>query len=426
MAQGQSDWRAWEPGLAEGGKRHPKVSPFVILKTDVQRRGAVLTERARRAIRPEKDSTLYRGINLESNADIPWGFLLRDGTSVLCTIEAEDPDRFERTREPYTIDYVDGKHVLADEGKALEAITWIPTPAYTWKKTRKGTPMWQVLIARPQRMDINLYQTCDFWKDGGMGCRFCVAGATMKATKHDKAEIPDLDDIEDAVREALKQPGRYRSVFLCSGTILTGAEPQDDEVNLYIEMLQRVGKYFTERKVMSQIVATAFTEKQLRRLHDETMLCGYTADLEVLDEELFSWICPGKAKHIGYREWRERLYRAADIFGPGRVSSGVVSGVEMAQPHGFSDEDEALRVYLAEAENLARHGVSISQQIFHVEPGSVFFRQRTATLEYLTAFAEGLDALSRKYGLTCHCDDYLTCGNHPNTDMARAWQGGGR
>jgi hypothetical protein len=312
---------------------------------------------------------------------------------------------------------------LLDQGKIIEEIYYLPNPQFTNKLTSKGTPMWHVLMSRPQRMDINLYQTCDFWKLGGMNCKYCVAGATFHSTKEEKAEIVDLDDVEEAVVEALKQPGRYRSVFFCGGSMLNGTEPQDDEVNLYIEMLQRVGKYFKEKKIMSQIVATAFTEKQLRRLFNETMLCGYTADLEVLNEEVFNWVCPGKAKYIGYQTWKERLFKAVEIFGPGRVSTGVVSGVEMAQPHGFKNEEDALEKCLAEAEDLAKHGVSVSQQIYHVEPGSVFQRQKTATLNYLVAFTREVDQISHRYGLECFCDDYRTCGNHPSTDMARIWQG---
>jgi hypothetical protein len=303
----------------------------------------------------------------------------------------------------------------------VDEIVFWPKPDYVDKKTSKGTPMWQVLITRPQRMDINLYQTCDFWKKNGMNCKFCIAGAVYNGSKKEKTEIVDMDDVEEAVAEALKQPGRYRMVQLCSGTILSGEEAQDDEVNLYIDMLRRVGKYFEGKKVMSQIVATAFNERQLRRLRDETMLRAYTADLEVLDEEIFNWVCPGKAKYIGYRTWKDRLYAAAEIFGPGTVTTGIVSGVETAPPYGFKSEDEALERCLAEADELACHGVGIAQTIFHAEPGAVFFNVKTGSLDYLTAFAEGVDKIARKHKLGFHCDDYRTCGNHPNTDLARVW-----
>jgi hypothetical protein len=415
-------WRELEPSLSEVIEKYPGVSPFVILKIDLQRRGVILTNRAAAAVDPKRDSLFYRGINLENKGSVPNGILLRDGSSVLCTIEPDGASTVKRYREPYLVDYIGGNFVVTDEGKRVDEITFWPNPGFTDKKTSKGTPMWHVLVARPQRMDINLYQTCDFWKLG-LNCKFCVAGRVYGQSKNDKAEIVDLDDVEEAVVEALKQPGRYRSVFLCSGTLLSGTTPQDDEVDLYIDMLQRIGKYFALGKVMSQIVATAFNERQLRRLHDETMLCGYTADLEVLNEALFNWVCPGKAKYIGYREWKERLYKAADIFGPGRVTTGIVSGLETAKPNGFETEEEALECYLAETEELARHGVGIAQTIFHAEPGAVFFKQKIASLDYLTAFADGADKIARRYGLEFYCDDYRTCGNHPNIDLARTWHG---
>jgi hypothetical protein len=309
--------------------------------------------------------------------------------------------------------------MLIDEGEAIEEVSYWPASDYSFKLTGRGTPMWQVLISRPQRMDINTYQHCDFWKEPGMGCKFCFVGATYHQNKDIKTEFVDLDDVEEAVAEALKQPGRFRMIQLCSGTVLGGEELLDDEVNRYIEMLKRIEKHTEGKKIMTQIVATAFNERQLRRLYDETILASYTADIEVLNEAVFNWVCPGKAKYIGYQGWKERLYKAADIFGPDMVDTGIVSGVELAEPYGFCSEEEALEKGISEAEDLARHGVGIAQTVFHVEPGSIFFKQKTATLDYLIAFTKALEELRSTYKLSYYYDDYRTCGNHPNTDLNR-------
>jgi hypothetical protein len=411
-------WREKELSLKEVIQKHPTIPPLIILKTDVQRRGVVMTRAAVMAMDPEQDDLHYRGLNAENRGSLPNGLLLRDGTTILANI-ADESDTFPRTREPYRIDLVNGKPALFDEGEFVEEISYWPKPEYSAKLTSKGTPMWHVLISRPQRMDINIYQNCDFWKGNGLGCKFCFVGATYHKNKDEKSEFIDYDDVEEAVAEALKQPGRFRMIQLCSGSILAGNEVLDEEVTRYIDMLQRIGKYFNGKKVMTQIVATAFNERQLRRLYDETILCSYTADIEVLDEEIFNWICPGKAHYIGYRGWKERLYKAAEIFGPNRVDTGIVSGVELAQPKGFRSETEALEKYLVEAEDLARHGVGVAQTVYHVEPGSVFSKQKTATLDYLITLTKGLDDLRRQYHLEYYYDDYRTCGNHPNTDLFR-------
>jgi hypothetical protein len=413
-------WREQELSLQEVIQKYPSIPPLIILKIDVQRRGVILSDTALAAVDPQRDDTHYRGLNAENRGHLPNGLLLRDGTTILCNI-ADTSETFKRTREPYLIDIVDGRPMLTDQGKPVEEVSYWPKPAYSDKLTSKGTPMWKVLIARPQRMDINTYQNCDFWKEAGMGCKFCFVGATYHHNKDEKTEFVDYDDVEEAVAEALRQPGRFRMIQLCSGTIIGGEEVLDNEVEKYIQILRRIGKYFDDRKVMTQIVATAFNERQLRRLYNETILSSYTADIEVLNEEIFNWVCPGKAKYIGYQEWKNRLYRAVEIFGPNTVDTGIVSGVELAQPGGFAAEAEALEKCLAEAEDLARHGVGVAQTVFHVEPGSVFFRQKTATLDYLTAFTKGLNDLRRRYHLQYYYDDYRTCGNHPNTDLNRLW-----
>jgi len=42
----------------------------------------------------------------------------------------------------------------------------------------------------------------------------------------------------------------------------------------------------------------------LIRLYEQTGLSSYTSDIEVLNEEKFNWICPGKAKWSVIRSGR--------------------------------------------------------------------------------------------------------------------------
>ncbi|MDR3284033.1 MAG: hypothetical protein LBS97_02515 [Treponema sp.] len=413
-------WRNLEPGLDEVIRKYPDVPPLVIIKTDVCRRGVDFTEAAMDAVDPERDATLYRGIYTEKqDSKLPNGFLLRDGTTIITDLVRGAPPGYNGGRTPYLVDVIDGKIVFTDQGRVIEEVSYWPKPDYFDKTTSSGLPMWQALVARPQRVDINIYQNCDFWKETGMGCKFCSIAATYDQHKDVKAEFLNYRDIVESVAEILKQPGRLRMIQLCAGSILGGDELLDNEVTQYLELLGLLGELFTEKKILTQLIATAYNERQMRRLAGETILTGYTADIEVLDEELFNFICPGKAKYIGYQEWKNRLYKAAEILGPNMVNTGIVSGVELAQPKGFRTEEEALEKCLAEAEELARHGVSIAQTIFRIAPNSYFKTQKSASLDYLIAFAKGLDIQQRKYHLEASFDDYRTCGNHPNTDLMR-------
>jgi hypothetical protein len=137
------------------------------------------------------------------------------------------------------------------------------------------------------------------------------------------------------------------------------------------------------------------------------------------NEDIFNWVCPGKAEWIGYREWKRRLVRAVDVFGRGNVGTGLVGGVELAKPHGFKSEDDALRATLDEAEELASQGVTTVYIVWVPRPGSDFRDQENASLEYYVRLAKGLHDLRVKHRLSVDFDDYRRCGNHPDSDLSR-------
>lgn len=409
------NWREKELGIVDLIKKYPEVSPFVIIKTDAQRRGVHFTEAALAKVDPSIHQTTNRSFFAEvnENAKIPFSLMLRDGTSIITRGADADKD----TREPLIVDVENGKTVIKDQGVTLEEVLYWEKPDFYSKTTSKGTPMWHVAWARPQRIDLNPYQDCQFWKTPGHGCKYCAIASTYH--KSDKPDFIDIDDIDETVAEALKQKGRFTSIFLTGGSILSGKNLLDDEVDNYIRILERIGKNFSTRKFPSQLIGTAFSKEQLKRIYDSTGIMSYTADIEVLDPELFDWICPGKSARIGYEEWKHRLYDAVDIFGKGYVNTGLVSGTELATPKGFQNEDIALEKVLAEADELMKHGVSPVVTVWNVSPCSIFKNQVTPSLEYYVRLAKGFSELRQKYGINIDMDNYRRCGNHPDTDLSR-------
>jgi hypothetical protein len=388
------------------------VSPFVILKTDLQRRTVAYTDRATTAAKEGAYQLQARGIftSIGQKDDFfPVSLMLRDGTSVFTS-------PVKTTRPPYIIDVIDGKKVIVDSGEIIEEVDFWYLPEYQKKTTSSGRPMWQVATARPQRLDIDAYYYCHFW-DTGKGCRYCNMGSHFHKSGQ-PARIEPRDAYE-TVREALKQPGRFGYIKMTAGSILSGGEIFDDEAEMYTELLRAVGENFMTRRFPSQMISSAFSTRQLEHIYSNTGIMSYTSDIEVLSEEKFSWICPGKHQKVGYREWKRRIFDAVGIFGKGYVNSGIVGGVELASPDGFKSEDEALDSTLAEAEDFARHGVSVIHCVWVPYPGSVFYGQKTPSLEYYVRLSAGLQNLRVKYGLDADMDDYRRCGNHPDTDLAR-------
>lgn len=396
--------------------KYPEIPALVILKIDVQRRGVHYTEKALKALDPSchQVRSPYIFGSRDARLDpVPESLLLRDGTSIIV-----DPTPLEKN--PYLVDVVDGKTVLVDGGEVLEEVEYWPKPAYYDKKTSTGIPMSFIVSARPQRLNVFQSGFCYFWSNN-KGCRYCDIVTHFKQQRAELGIPAKLDprDVSETIREALKEPGRFTGICLTSGSNTNGQEPFDQEVDFYIEILQAIGENFASKKFPSQLIATSFTEKQLVRLYEKTGLTSYTSDLEILNEKLFNWICPGKAEWIGYQEWKNRLIRAVDIFGRGNVSTGIVGGVELAKPQGFANEDEALKSTLEEAEYLASHGVNSVYIVWVPKPGSYFHDQSNPSLDYYVRLAKGLHELRIKYKLPIDYDDYRRCGNHPDTDLSR-------
>jgi hypothetical protein len=400
----------------EVAARYPDVPPLVILKADVQRRGVFYTDAALGLLDERLHQTTGTHIFGARDGRIaarPESLLLRDGASIITT-----PTPLEEN--PYVVDLHEEEPWLFDEGLAVEPVEYWPAPAFYAKTSSSGVPMKNIVSARPQRLNIFPYRYYTFWNNGN-GCAFCDIVAQLKKGR-DELQIPArLDPVEvgEVVAEALKEPGRFSSVFLTSGSITGGARPFDDEVEYYIAILKEVGKNFRTPKYPSQLIGTAFEKGQLQRLYAETGLTSYTSDIEVLNEELFNRLCPGKAEWIGYKEWKRRLVDAVEVFGPGRVNTGLVAGIELAGPHGFGSEDEALEYTLAEAEDLARQGVSTVFIVWSPRPGTPLGNYRNASLDYYVRLARGLHNLRATYRLPIDHDSYRNCGNHPDTDLSR-------
>jgi hypothetical protein len=403
----------------EVAAKYPEFPRSILLKIDLHRRGVFYTENALSALDPARHQT--GGTHIFGTRDgrllhRPEAFTLRDGTSVLTTPTPLESD-------PYIVDLIDGKLMVTDNGKPLDEIFYWDKPDYYGKRTSNGVLMQNVIGARPQRLYITPNRFCHFWSEaGGGGCGFCDIVNNLKQQRDEIEMQTRLDprDVFETVREALKEDGRFTAVFLTSGSDFHGEKPFDREVDFYIEILKAVGENFSAKKIPSQLLCTAFTKDQLKRLYDATCISSVTMDIEVLNEDLFAKICPGKTKWIGYREWKKRLIDAVDIFGPSRVNTGIVSGVELVQPFGFKGMDEALDAVLSEADELAAHGVSTVNMVWVPRKGSPLGGEKNAPLEYYAALSAGLQAIRRKYGLEIDFDDYRRCGNHPDSDLARA------
>ena len=415
----KTHWREKELSYDQVIDKYPDIPPILALKIDVSRRGIAYTDAAFAKVDPNVHHVEPFNYMIGHGKQIsPIGLFLRDG-SVICQGHQEVYDW--TYRDPYILDVVDDKLVIVDNGRIFEEAKFWEKPDFYDKYTSNGTPMREIASARPQRLTIAPATKCHFWDVPKEGCKYCALFSAHRSA-NDEGDIRDdkwFSDVTETVEEALKQKGRYASFHMTAGSTLSGKEIFDDEVDLYIKTLKAAERVIDAKKFPVKLVASAFSKRQLQRMYEETAITTYTTDLEVLNKNLFGWVCPGKNRLVGYDEWKHRLYDAVEIFGRGNVDCGIVGGVETAQPNGFEDEQEALNNVLTEAEEIASHGVSFADCVWNTLPGAIFMKQKTPSLEYYVQLALGLAEVRRKNGLNIYTDDYRRCGNHPNTDLAR-------
>ncbi|MDR3280241.1 MAG: hypothetical protein LBT23_07000, partial [Synergistaceae bacterium] len=336
--------------------RYPDVSPFVILKLSMILHGVELTPRALDEVQSEVYNFGFLEpffIDFEGRTKgkaMPGSILLRDATNVY--INYGDP----AYTNPYHVDWSDaeGVFLLMDRGETIDSVDFVPRPGFFGKRTDRGVPMEAIAGVRTQKLFITAYQHCRLWETGYQ-CKFCAFFTNSKDTPKlghaadetasntedwRKTREMNQEDIYETVREALKERGRFSEIQLSGGLDYGGNELFDNEVDRYIRVLRAIGRNFKGR-FSSQLMAPAYSKKQVKRLYDETGLTSYCPNIEVWDEEKSKWLCPGKNKWVGRQEWINRTIDAVEIFGKGFVCTQVVAGAELASPHGFKSIDEA-------------------------------------------------------------------------------------
>lgn len=413
------EWRKKEPSLKDVQAKYSDLPKSWILKADIQRRGLTYTKAAVDKIDPNIHVVNSdAGSGFRNNLDyVPEGLIWKDGSYLVANFDFDE----NSARDPYVIDVVDDKIVITDEGEIFdEVLGYWEKPDFYNKRASNGELLSRYITSRPQRLDISVNKYCHFWDKPGDGCKYCPLTPTYKCSGATEEQY-EHKYIREAFAEALKQKGRFTHVMLTGGSILSGKELLDDELESYIAILKILGEFFTTDRFPSQLIATAFNERQLERLKNETKLMTYTPDIEVLNSEKFDWICHGKSREIGYEEWKRRIYKAVDVFGKGNVSSGMVLGVELATPNGFTSEDEAFNVIIPEAEEIISHGVALAANIWRPAPKSILQGQKSASLDYFVRVYREFDRLQRKYCPNPYTDDFRRCGAHIGLDLMRTY-----
>ncbi len=115
-------------------------------------------------------------------------------------------------------------------------------------------------------------------------------------------------------------------------------------------------------------------------------------NLEVIGENNFKTVCPGKSESIGYDNFIESLIQSSKIFGPGRSRTNFVLSKNQS-----SD-------LIKEANRLAKYGIVSDYSIFQPKKGTKWQNKKTPEIEEIINFTIKLAEVYKKYnfnGIYC-------------------------
>ncbi|MBM4188863.1 MAG: hypothetical protein FJ206_16280 [Gemmatimonadetes bacterium] len=378
-------------------KKYPGVPAEAILKEDLLRLGMTFTDAAMEAAKGCRTQAYYLfSYNISAHGDMkkgvstaaPEDIVFRGGphglkrTSVRVVLNAASP---------YVVDMVGGVPHITEHGVPIAEAVYPSKPAYYGTTFADGMRYEQVVpLLYDSYAFITTFRACHYWGDKEE-CRFCDINYNLRELRkltgdHVTADaIKDLPKVVDVLEAMSREPDpakRMITIIMTGGSIVRpvrGGPDNATDFNLpYVEAIrERIG-----RRVPIVMITESQPMENVRRFRDAGVT-SHNANLEVWDKRLFQWMAPGKEKYIGYDLWVKRLVDAVAVMGEGGVSPNMVSGVEMAQPVGFSTVKEAVASAREGFEFLMSNGVIPHLDTWCVEPGTTLAGHPPIPLDFL-------------------------------------------
>jgi len=387
--------------------KFPDSPRSIVLKTDLLRRGVILTDEARRRAADFYASEVARRsfqwnqeFHQAEHEQIPIDFYFNDQTHTQLVLGRPEND-------PYTLDYLDGGFFITSDGDRMEEVHFPKEANYVGVETSSH----QRMEAIGQRMgsDSLMFipvESCGYWRERDR-CKFCHYDFdTAHARQIDPSYRVELDfqGMYEMTKEALKETGRWRRIMITGGSNPGDGDYREEfEANCRIvdAIARAVRESSPERSAGPPIylIATPMDDGRLKAYKDAGV-SAFGFYLETWDPEHFKLVCPGKHKYQGREFFIEQAIKAVDIFGAGNVIAGFVAGVEMAQPpYGFGDMERALESTLAGYEYLIENRVVPQATLWSIQPGTDFWRlkQKQPPLEFYVRLDRGRLQLLRKH-----------------------------
>ncbi len=255
-----------------------------------------------------------------------------------------------------------GYRLQNDQDNSDRGITFEPQLDWMSEKTSDGFPMAKAGVStHGDMMIINVAPGCEYFlkkHDGqAMRCTFCSYGAPDERTAHlgqvaGQVGIPDitLQRMQEAMTAVMAET-EVRHIYLVGGSLTDPTLEGERFLSL-----ARAVQDNNPDAVPVCLGSGALPEDMIKQFHEEKLVDAVCFNLEVWSEKLFSQVCPGKNRYVGYHDWISALEGAVKLWGTGRVYTAMVAGVEF-EPEYDMDWQEAADLAIEGAADLCSRGI---------------------------------------------------------------------
>lgn len=333
----------------------------------------------------------------DPRAHIQGSVRLPDGTTVFVAHNPESPYVIEV--DPIT------EHLALREGDARALVTELtPGPRFQWTRARTThqTPMAAVfsqsLGGTCGPLAIFLLRYCEFVKDDEE-CRFC---SWVRMGKSHEVR-PNVDDMREAL-QAIWGEQQAIGYLAFSGGSLFNRTREADAFLKYMDAARETGLALPTTVAAIQALDRADSARMRDAGFDYACY-----SMEVWDEAAWHAVLPGKAHSVGRTHWMRCLEDAVEEFGPGRVLSNFVAGVETAVPGLYRSPQAAADATLEGMRWCYERGIYPKWAVWVVSGGAVFADREPAPLEYYAHLMKGRQQLYAEYDLPVPSNDCRQC-----------------
>ena len=297
----------------------------------------------------------------------------------------------------------DGVMMLKRDGKFVMECRHIPRPEYYSQEASPGIIMRRIAPKRGQDcLVMNYSPYCMYWTTDD-GCRFCNIVPNMNWTKDDlQVTKRTFNQIVKTTRAAFEE-GCVRHILLTGGMLTAykkNGETVDRENRMILDVIQAQQEALQRDDIPVNVIRTAPKDRDLKSIeeHKEKGVYSVAYNLETWNPDLFAIYCPGKNKVQGRDHWLRALETATEVYGPGRVSTHLVTG--------FMEEQASL---LEGVEWCSERGISAIPLVWSPVEGSRFSGFRAPEAEWFVDTVKKIADIRIKYGM----DDFESAAS-PN------------